>query len=426
MGSIAFIGGMVGDTLDGVTGRGLRALQRAEQVVFPGNWIGENLRDHFGERLRYGRELTADDVLKLFGGVEDGAVLFGGDPRVFSGRPGKFPSASELAAILEGSNHQVQWFTGLSMAQLALDAAGLSLEVERQDSLTVTPPLYGETQGRRQLVEHACSPATLIMLWAEDAGAEAWEILSRYRSRSTPVSIVSRLGMSDENIQHDELGELEEAFVDMAMPSAIVVRPCPEMSQRRESGEFTSGPDSNRLSCSRRVAVAVVGSARANASDLANAEILGRALVDRGCSVVTGGLGGIMEAVCRGARSSSHYVHGATVGVVPTYEPNDANEHCDIVIATGMNHARNAVVAASADVVAAVGGKAGTLSEMAFAWTLGRPVVAVSAEGWAAELAGRPLDDRRDDVIHGPLSPVEAATYCATLGKNRKTQRREF
>ncbi len=426
MGTIAFVGGMVGDTLDGVTHRGVRALQRAERVVFPGDWIGESLRAHFSERLRYGRELTADQVLKVFDGVQDGAVLFGGDPRVFTGRPGKFPCAAKLAAQLEASNHRVEWFAGTSLVQLAIDAAGVSLEVEREDSLIVTPPLYGDTHGRRELVGHAYSSATLVMLWAEEAGAEAWKILSSIRSRRTRVSIVSRLGMSDENVQHGELGELEGAFADIAMPSAIVVQPCPEIRQRRAPSELPSGADTKGHRNSRRVAVAVVGSARATASDLANAEMLGRALVDRGCTVVTGGLGGIMAAACRGARSSSNYVYGATVGVVPTYEPNDANEHCDIVVATGMNHARNVVVAASADVVAAVGGRAGTLSEMAFAWTLGRPVVAVAAQGWAEELAGRSLDDRRDDVIHGPLAPVEAAACCASLGRNRTLQRREF
>ncbi|QDG52110.1 TIGR00725 family protein [Persicimonas caeni] len=425
MGTIAFVGGMVGDTLDGATHQGLRALKRAERVIFPGDWIGEELRGYFGERLRYGRELTADQVLDAFDGIEEGAVLYAGEPRVFTGRPGQFPSAATLAAQLEAGGHRVQWCTGCSLAQLAIDAAGVSLEVEREDALIVTPPLYGDGRGRHELAQHASTRATLVMLWAEDAGAEAWKILSGSRSRKTRVSIVSRLGMTDEHVHQGELGELEDHFSDLAMPSSIVVQPCPEMRRQRAPSELSeTRPNGHRSS--RRVAVAVVGSARATATDLANAETLGRELVDRGCTIVTGGLGGIMEAACRGARSSSSYVYGATVGVLPTYEPHDANEHCDIVVASGMNHARNVMVAASADVVAAVGGRAGTLSEIAFAWTLGRPVVAVAAEGWAKELAGRALDDRRDDVIHGPLSPVEAADCCARLGRNRKPERREF
>lgn len=426
MGTIAFVGGMVGDTLDGATRPGLQALQQAERIIFPGDWIGKSLRSHFGERLLFGRKLTADQVLDAFDDVQHGAVLFGGDPRVFTGRPGDFPSAETLAARLEATNHHVEWFPGTSFVQLALNAAGVSLDVEREDALVVTPPLQGDERGRRELTRHAGTPAVLVMLWAEEAGAAAWEILSGIRSPETRVSVVSRLGMSEQNIQHGELGELEQCFSDLPMPSAIVVQPCPEMRRQQASSEESSEHHRDGHRGSRRVAVAVVGSARASESDIATAEELGRALVDRGCTIVTGGLGGIMEAACRGARSSPNYVYGATVGVVPTYEPHDANQYCDIVIATGMNHARNLVVAASADVVAAVGGRAGTLSEMAFAWTLGRPVVAVAADGWAAELAGRALDDRREDVIHGPLGPIEAATCCESLGRERTPQRREF
>ena len=168
---------------------------------------------------------------------------------------------------------------------------------------------------------------------------------------------------------------------------------------------------------SRKPVAAVIGSAETGEAEQANAEALGRALVDHGFRVVTGGLGGIMAAACRGARSSPRYAPGDTIGVLPTYAPRDANPDCDIVIATGMNHGRNVVVVASADVVVAVGGRAGTLSEIALAWTLDRPVVAVGENGWGPELAGRPIDDRRPDVIHGPFGPEAAAQHCRELVK---------
>jgi uncharacterized protein (TIGR00725 family) len=104
------------------------------------------------------------------------------------------------------------------------------------------------------------------------------------------------------------------------------------------------------------------------------------------------------------------------IGVLPTYSADDANEFVEVAICTGLNHARNIIVVASADVVFALGGKSGTLSEIAFAWKLGKPIVVVgSAPGWAGRVAGSALDDRREDPLHGPLSPVEAVRLAKDL-----------
>ncbi|MEC9400567.1 MAG: TIGR00725 family protein, partial [Myxococcota bacterium] len=91
-----------------------------------------------------------------------------------------------------------------------------------------------------------------------------------------------------------------------------------------------------------------------------------------------------------------------------------------------MNHARNVVVAASADIIAVVGGRAGTLTEMGFGWTLGRPLIAISAQGWGTRLAGQALDDRREEPVYGPLGPLEAAKLCRELGENLSRARKEF
>ena len=166
----------------------------------------------------------------------------------------------------------------------------------------------------------------------------------------------------------------------------------------------------------RRPIGAVVGSASANSAGEDDAFELGRALVDAGFRVVTGGLGGIMRAASRGARSSEHYCPGDVIGVLPTYDAEDANEFIDIPVCTGLRHGRNLVVAATGDVVFAVGGRSGTLSEIALAWTLGKPLVCVgNATGWASELAGRRIDDRRDDRVHGPLGPDEAVALAMEL-----------
>ncbi|RMH00227.1 MAG: hypothetical protein D6705_00885 [Deltaproteobacteria bacterium] len=120
---------------------------------------------------------------------------------------------------------------------------------------------------------------------------------------------------------------------------------------------------------------------------------LGRALVDAGYHVLTGGGGGIMEAVAYGALAALHGGPGTTLGILPGGDPKDANPYVDLVIPTGMGLARNAIVA-HAPAVIGVGGRAGTLSELALAWQLGRLVVGFRTDGWSGRLAGEPVDDR--------------------------------
>jgi len=116
------------------------------------------------------------------------------------------------------------------------------------------------------------------------------------------------------------------------------------------------------------VQVSVIGS---GAEHRARAEEVGRLLAERGCTVVCGGLGEVMAAASRGAKSAG----GTTIGILPGTTRGDANEWIDHVVLTGLGHARNAVVAASGDAVIAVGGSYGTLTEIGFARIFGRPVV---------------------------------------------------
>jgi uncharacterized protein (TIGR00725 family) len=134
--------------------------------------------------------------------------------------------------------------------------------------------------------------------------------------------------------------------------------------------------------------VAVVGPGQASAEEIATAEEVGRLLAQRGAVLVCGGLGGVMEAVCRGAKEGG----GRTVGILPGDDRAAANPHVDVAIATGLGEARNALVVRAADVVIAVGGAYGTLSEIALALKTGTPVVGIRS--W--ELAGRPLKEARD------------------------------
>ena len=103
------------------------------------------------------------------------------------------------------------------------------------------------------------------------------------------------------------------------------------------------------------------------------AEEVGRLLAERGCTVVTGGLGEVMGAAHRGAKEAG----GTTLAILPGEDHGTANRWADHVVVTGIGHARNLAVAASGEAVIAVGGSWGTLAEMAFARRLGRPVVAL-------------------------------------------------
>src|SRR5256714_13207656 len=126
-----------------------------------------------------------------------------------------------------------------------------------------------------------------------------------------------------------------------------------------------------------RVQVAVIGS---GAEHEGRAEEVGRLLAERGCSVVTGGLGEVMAAAARGAKTAG----GTTIGILPGESRDEANEWIDHVVVTGIGHARNLAVVASGDAVIAVGGSWGTLAEIGFAARLGRRVV-VLEPGWGGE-----------------------------------------
>lgn len=126
-----------------------------------------------------------------------------------------------------------------------------------------------------------------------------------------------------------------------------------------------------------KTTIAVVGAATAQAELGDQAFAVGCAIANHGATLICGGRGGVMEAAARGARS----VGGHTIGVLPSYDRADANQHVEFAIATGMGQARNVIVVASADAVIALKGEGGTLSEIGLAIKLGRPVVAL--DSWA-------------------------------------------
>ncbi len=162
---------------------------------------------------------------------------------------------------------------------------------------------------------------------------------------------------------------------------------------------------------SRRPVVAVIGQSGPLPDSLVcDVVALGTALVDAGWRIVSGGRDGVMAAVSEGAHASASYREGDVVGILPGYDATEANPHVDIVVPTGLGIARNVLVVAMADVVVAVAGGPGTLSEIALAWQLGRPVIALTrGEGWAVELAGRRIDPEREQTV------VAAADVAAVV-----------
>jgi uncharacterized protein (TIGR00725 family) len=128
--------------------------------------------------------------------------------------------------------------------------------------------------------------------------------------------------------------------------------------------------------------VAVVGSGEAPPEETETAERVGRALAEAGAVVVCGGLGGVMEGACRGAKQ----VGGTTVGILPGDNRAAANEFVDVAIATGLGEARNALVVRAADALIAIGGSWGTLSEIALARRAGKRVIGIGT--WELTRAG--------------------------------------
>ena len=141
---------------------------------------------------------------------------------------------------------------------------------------------------------------------------------------------------------------------------------------------------------------------------------IGRLIAKNHYAVVCGGLSGVMEAICKGAKEEG----GFTIGIIPHTEKSLANKYVDIVIPCPFSQARNIVVVLTGDVCLAISGKAGTLSEICFAWIYDKPIVALSSvEGWSSKIANQKIDDRRNDMIYGVKTPEEAIDKINELFK---------
>ncbi|MFP8953442.1 TIGR00725 family protein [Natrialbaceae archaeon A-arb3/5] len=141
--------------------------------------------------------------------------------------------------------------------------------------------------------------------------------------------------------------------------------------------------------------VSVIGGGRITDEQASRAEAVGRELGSHGHTVVCGGLGGTMEAVCRGAKDEG----GTTIGILPGDRREAANECVDVAIATGLGHARNALVPLNGDAVIALAGGVGTLSEIGFAGIYDRPIVGLETHE---------VSDLEIETVESPAAAVRA------------------
>ena len=155
--------------------------------------------------------------------------------------------------------------------------------------------------------------------------------------------------------------------------------------------------------------IAVIGDSTCSAQEAKLAETVGESLAQRGATIVCGGLGGVMEAACRGAKSKD----GLTVGILPGQDASMANPWVDIPIVTGIGEARNVIVVKSAQAVIAIGGSYGTLSEIAYALKSSIPVIGLNT--WSLS-----RNKREDDSIIRVQTAGEAVDKAVALARKHK------
>lgn len=172
----------------------------------------------------------------------------------------------------------------------------------------------------------------------------------------------------------------------------------------------------------RRVQLLVIGSAADHCTEEARklAYEIGAEAARRGTVLVTGGLGGVMEAAGKGAKDN----HGTTVGIIPHDEMHFANPYCDIVIATGIGWARDFATANSADAVIIIGGGAGALIETCAAYLKGKPVIAIEGSGGVADQVKETfLDERKTVRILSESDPRRAVEKALELARQSAKSR---
>lgn len=167
----------------------------------------------------------------------------------------------------------------------------------------------------------------------------------------------------------------------------------------------------------RKLQIGVIGYNDDRCSEVAReiAYKVGKEIALSGSVLICGGLGGVMEAACKGAKEAN----GNTVGIIPQDKFSFANQFCDIVICSGIGFARDFIVATSSDGIIAVGGGIGTLIEMSVGYMIRKKIVAISPSGGVSEIyAGKYLDERKRVLIE---SAPDAKSAVQAILKDSKS-----
>ncbi len=168
----------------------------------------------------------------------------------------------------------------------------------------------------------------------------------------------------------------------------------------------------------RKLQIAVIGYNKDRCTDVASkvAYEVGKEIARAGAVLVCGGLGGVMESACKGAKENG----GMTIGIIPQEEFRYANQYCDVVICTGIGYARDFIVASSADGIIAVGGGVGTLIEMGVGYMIKKPLVAMAGSGGVADMyGGKFLDERNRVPIIVASNPRDAVEAIVSANNNK-------
>ncbi len=168
----------------------------------------------------------------------------------------------------------------------------------------------------------------------------------------------------------------------------------------------------------KRKIIGVIGGTEASPDFLRWAEETGRLIARQGCALICGGMGGVMEAAAKGAKEAG----GTTIGILPQGDRQSANPYIDIPVATGFGEARNAIIVRTADLLIAVDGEYGTLTEIAFALKMGKPVIGLDT--WdipGVRKVATPTEAvaMARDILGSGLGPGSAA------GKPKQGKRRQ-
>ena len=158
----------------------------------------------------------------------------------------------------------------------------------------------------------------------------------------------------------------------------------------------------------RKYQVGVIGESMTNETNSEIAREIGQGIARAGARLISGGLGGVMEAASKGAKSEG----GETVGIIMGYDRSKANPYIDTVISTGMHHARNIIVVTSSDAIVAIGGSFGTLSEMAYAMKFRIPLIVVN--GWEISQPHQ-INDDPEKLIYRCTSSIEALSMLNNI-----------